>query len=170
MANYLYNGVELPDINAVWTNKTKYLYAHIHFSNDKYWLTIVGKKPYYTEEFMLTVGARIDSPYERYKLDGDTWVFSSTSDEYDYDVATTIDVSATIWTSYDLLDKAGKLYFSASEPVPVVPEPEPEPEPELGPSWQGKDIYMNINGSWVKCKAVKASGDKWVEQDGYAVE
>ena len=29
MANFLYNGVELPDINTVWTDKTAYPYAII---------------------------------------------------------------------------------------------------------------------------------------------
>lgn len=50
MANYLYNGVELPDINTVWTDKTTYPYAMIARANSGKYQLRVSNAPFYYEE------------------------------------------------------------------------------------------------------------------------
>lgn len=167
MANYLYNGVELPDINAVWTDKVKYPYANvcIGHTTSGYWIYITGEKPYYTEELLGTKGAKIASPYVVYKMVDDAWVFSSTSDQYDYDTATAIPVSELLWTNYDLKDEAGALYFAASDPVPVEIEITARANSYVstGSKWSQNDYYERVNGEWLKRTAYARLGGKWAK-------
>lgn len=108
----LYNGVELPDIKTVWTDKETYPYAVIvliegvtvvHFtsavtySNSNFWACPVG------------------TAYTLYVLENNSWRFA-------YEGVAAVEISGTptsaiIWTSHDILNTDGTVYLAASEPV-----------------------------------------------------
>lgn len=125
--NYLYNGVEFPDINPVWTDKVTYPYVIIFahtFTN-----TVTGlTETYYTLWFLdnapyvirnegtsssIAGGAIIQS----YKLTGGNWEYYTT---HEWPAAFTYKFDSVIYANFDLLDSDGTLYLAASEPVPVI--------------------------------------------------
>lgn len=122
VANYLYNGVELPDINTVWTDKETYPYACIAvmgagtayetpmlmLKTKEYTATDAGV--FYTvagtggAEYVLEAGAS-------------GWSLAGTNDSYNEgELHSSI---TPVWTSYDVKKADGTVFFAASEPVPV---------------------------------------------------
>lgn len=142
MANYLYNGVELPDINEVWTDKESYPYAVIWKKSTsvtvdpvRYGL-VVSSEPIYwvdgssvdtlgviTAANTITFEANIyaDSPNDA------EWAESSRGESY---VGSINEGYDALWANHDvfvctyssLLDKytvTDTIHMAASEPVPV---------------------------------------------------
>lgn len=113
--NYLYNGVELPDINEVWTDKTYYPFALISRPLDqKYYLNFFSKQPYRKDGTYIHATPSDYTVYSEYVYEGGTWVerFSGASKDPDKRVA-----YGVVWSSFDILNADGTTYFSASEPV-----------------------------------------------------
>ena len=111
----LYNGVELPDINAVWTDKETYPYAVIvpiegvtvvHFTSAvTYSNSNFGDYP-------------VGTAYTLYVLENNSWRFvdEGVTDTEISDTPT----SAIIWTSHDILNTTdGTVYLAASDPIPL---------------------------------------------------
>lgn len=136
--NYLYNGVELPDINTVWTDKVTYPNAMIFVSTETNWgtgltetytyLWFLDNPPYVGRSDgtagSLSGGAIIQS----YRLMGGNWEYYAT---HKWPQAFFYNFDSIIWTNYDLLDAAGTLYLSASDPIPVNPAPTLDPSAML---------------------------------------
>lgn len=120
MANYLYNGVELPDINTVWTDKTTYPYANIalwdfpEYGVLAYVLTVSAVQFSNTSS-----GVQLNSGgnWEQYGAMDGTWEFSDsgTSQLFLEQLPTT----KIVWTSVDVPNTDGSVYLAASNPVPV---------------------------------------------------
>lgn len=136
--NYLYNGVELPDINAVWTDKETYPYAAITRvtyvdgteSIDTTLLCLCNTPAEYRDNAICAffpAGNKV----RQYQLSDNG--FELVSDEESTKVFTVLeghDYCSLIWSSHDILlkhwndDKGGyeltdEVYFAASDPVPV---------------------------------------------------
>lgn len=131
MGNYLYNGIELPDINTVW-DKTKYPYAVIFGTAQSAKFVVYSTKP--TASVLYEGGATY---YGTYKTGiCDNFKFASGEDSTwvdDPSAASSKDPSSALyatyyrstlrnvtWANHNVYDLDGTLYLAASEPVPVV--------------------------------------------------
>ena len=139
MANYLYNGVELPNINTVWTDRKTYPFAYINYSFGNYYLvlTTVLFYVYFSNDKRYGVysptGTRLEHP------------LSKTTGEWRTDYMPPQPTSGAltsnpIWASHDMFrvnkkeTDSGTFYettdiiaLAASEPVPVNPAPTLDP-------------------------------------------
>lgn len=128
--NYLYNGVELPDINEVWTDelKTQLAYARItpsKYANGGYFLTLQNNPARVntaTDQVWFGTGE-----IRKYDVVNGCWdYFEVLSGSIDYDNEYVLSKNPITWTSYDVMDADGSVYLSASDPIPVssfVPDP-----------------------------------------------
>lgn len=142
MANYLYNGVELPDISTVWTDKETYPYASISVSGDMRVLTLRTSTVYIHNGCMYrsAAGTKLD-----YTLEDGAWVFDSET-PYEADSRHLTGYYWTHWTSVDILNTDdGTVWLAASDPVPVGGEPTTA-------------VYMDIGGERKKVTAYKDIG------------
>jgi hypothetical protein len=125
MGNYFYNGVELPDINSVWTDKSVYTCVLVYSFRDEYSLRFAQKPT--TIEIENGYTKLFDARgYEFiwYSLDtnSDTWVFKGSGTNQGEDgfyASADSSVLRPIWANHDILHEDGTLYLAASEPVPV---------------------------------------------------
>ena len=155
MANYLYNGVELPDINEVWNkvNKEHWRYASIFMSSS------ARASLYFTQgPCRISSGNSelVDIPggYHYSYWNGGTW-----SDPTSYDDPFTSDnAKYAVWANFDILNTDGSVYLAASDPVPVGGEPTTRTE------WQKQDAYKP-NTEWDGKTFYRVMGGKWVKQD-----
>lgn len=139
MANYLYNGVELPDINTVWTDKTTYPYAVIARANSGAYQFRVSTEPFYYEA--RTAGTSV---LEEVGSTGTQLIASMANGAWgelgpSYGADTVLLYSTPfVWANHDVVYKdSTEVYQEASEPVLVVEPEEPdEPvEPEEPETW-----------------------------------
>lgn len=110
MSKYLYNGIPLPDINTVWTDKTTYPYAIIF--GDEYGgeFLHISPVPFIYEDPNVNISSGAGSP--RYINDSDGWV--------EHDSGSGCTGSGVKWTNYDIIDISdNSVYLAASEPVSV---------------------------------------------------
>ena len=133
MANYLYNGVKLPELPEL---SGSFLNAIITRSNEgEYTLFVINKKPWYTDKTSrppkvyyecVQIALNTTCTYKRYKVSDGVWV---KQDEptvapgavFAYKSVSDSDkVVELIWSNWDILDSEEVLYFAASEPVPVL--------------------------------------------------
>ena len=133
MANYLYNGVELPDINTVWTDKETHPFAIIRTNGTDYFLYLGPSSELFYDGgvmFGYTYSSGMEQP--AYILTDGEWVcYERTSHTH----ATRVDAYSvvgyswkTIWANFTGV-RGDTVFFTASDPVPVGGEPEtPEPE------------------------------------------
>ncbi|MBQ3503514.1 MAG: hypothetical protein IJA75_02275, partial [Oscillospiraceae bacterium] len=111
VAAYLYNGVQLPDINEVWTDTAAYPYGYLVGDPDEWSLVFMSTGLSFDGTRYVSGSAS----YVRYKLDsaGTAWI---------YDGQGTTGGAAypnCLWASKDLLYAGGTVCLAASEPVPV---------------------------------------------------
>lgn len=128
----VYNGWELPDIETVWTDKETYPYAILEANSDGlYFSLILTDVPYtymgldsksravfkVTEDGNIklfiylideSVAVAFDKPMYQYVEIASNSIF--VGDEYEH-------ADPLIWSSYDILDEDGAIYFAASESV-----------------------------------------------------
>lgn len=138
MANYLYNGVELPDINTVWTDKETYPYAHIiYYANYdiytiRYHKGLISYTAYYESTgtpALIGIGS-----YFAYDAKDNSWEFYRNIEDAD---AAVLSKSSLVWSSRDILNiDDGSVYLAASDPIPVNPAPTLDPTALLM-GWQG---------------------------------
>lgn len=118
----LYNGVKLPNIDKVWTDKTKYPYAFIFYYADLSVYTVylcADQLTYYPNSGALeSVAGSIR--YTAYDIDEANEGFIL----YEEEKSTggwRLDLSEIIWTSADIVDKRNNsvVHLAGSDPVPV---------------------------------------------------
>lgn len=160
MSNYLYNGVELPQLPE-W-NKTAYPYAMLLYDHGSYRL-LLTKEPAgkYSDGYFL-----YNHPYAEYECDkGDTeWIFDG---EYITDTGLGGYFEALMfieWTNHNVYNYDGTLYLAASDPVPVGGEPEEPETPTTHTEWIKQDAYKP-NTEWNGKTFYRVMGGKWVKQD-----
>ena len=125
---YLYNGVQLPDINAVWTDEMKALYPYAYMYEmagfGAYMIAFASFEMYKDGKqiFTKTAGEVIHATY----LPGmyDDWYSDGIAQEVKenelaFDEEEDQFFTAISWTSHDILNTDGSVYLAASEPVPV---------------------------------------------------
>ena len=115
---YAYNGVELPDINTVWTDKESYPYAGIASMNDgTYYLSAFAKEPYISSDNLYLMTPE-EQTYKNWTL-SDTGIWTDESDVTVTSVILELSYANTKWASFDVLNADGTVYLAASEPVAV---------------------------------------------------
>ena len=138
MANYLYNGVKLPELPEYDTEK----YKNALITRDGtgvYRLRVINKKPWYTPSTTRShktyydcvhVNMSTTSGFCTYALSDGAWVevgvtTTSFGAVFAYgSVSDSDEKQELIWSNWDILDSDDVLYFAASDPVPVNP-PDP---------------------------------------------
>ena len=167
MPNYLYNGVELPDINAVWDKET-YPYAYIvngasiaemlpqEFTGYLLHLSSAPAEAFPDGYSMITLSKGAYSLWYSTKTG---WVNVIAETNYSSGVVLSeAGLSAEVWASTDILNTDGSIYLAASDPVPVGGEPTTRTE------WQKQDAYKP-NTEWNGKTFYRVMGGKWVKQD-----
>jgi hypothetical protein len=163
MANYLYNGVELPALPDY--DKTKFPYAYIittNYENHPYHLRL------YTSPFLPKSGdtQRVyileDSTMDDrvWYLGADNWSGRNENHVDNYDDNKTPlwnneRYSTFVWANTDILNADGSIYLAASDPVPVL-------------ALTDSDLYRKINGQPTKLTLYKKVSDKLVALDEYS--
>lgn len=173
MANYLYNGVELPPLPD-W-DKTAYPYATITrtLTGVNYWLSLTSKPQVLSESYALTCNEIYNVDYYIYAPDEGLTNFTHINEAVSGATFPTLSVGAGslllvsnssldttwAWSNHDILMADGSVYLAASDPVPVDGETEAAP---ITP-------YLRKNGAWQKQDTYKRVGGQWVKQtqDGY---
>lgn len=115
MANYLYNGVELPDIDSVWTDKETYPYA-IVAKNDKYYLYLSAAKNY-AKDITGFIGAGAYACF--------TYDIGGTASDWAVKDRGTLESDAgwavaPFWSNHDIINQTdNSVFLAATEPVPA---------------------------------------------------
>ena len=137
---YLYNGVQLPDINTVWTDKETYPYAVVIVEDgESIDVTFAGS----TIATVVFASSRPEYNADKNRIICNTPILMSyyTDDNTIADVAadaglnyglnewgtpiaayqlySPVEDGKQYWTSYDILNTDGTVYLAASDPVPV---------------------------------------------------
>ena len=130
MAELLYNGVRMPDMDTVWTDKTTYPYAYVQQIGPQYYLSIVSTQFYVNAAgtFMYWsadgAGKVYTVNFDSVTGDVDEWVFYREF-TYSKDGWNTGPAALPyIWTNFDVYYSDGTLCFAGSEPE-SLPGPEP---------------------------------------------
>lgn len=115
----LYNGVELPDINTVWTDKETYPYAVIvkRLIARMYYLYFSQNAPTVTNSVISITG---DSLYYHTYISGGTeWAGGSSVSDVSWELGTAMNDSQVKWSNHDILNTDGTVYLAASDPIPL---------------------------------------------------
>ena len=185
MPNYLYNGVELPELPK-WDKET-YPYAVIVevllLGTPASWELYLTSTPLAAStESKKYLKATADGHGVKYMIDL-SQDHTDWTDESDVELTSGADVvsidkdlmmttHALRWCNYDVFNyEQDTIYLAASYPINAETGEEihdyeignTEPEPTLTDS----DFYKVINGKWVKCDAVEPKDGAWVKQDEY---
>jgi len=114
----LYNGVELPDIESVWTDKVTYPYVVILDNTDENrYLMSFGSHSMY-----LSSGGYLRSTVDPHKCTGYFYKIGSSTWTYDYKADASSSVYSSypesiIWSSHDILWEDGTLFLAGSGSV-----------------------------------------------------
>ena len=121
---YSYNGVVLPDINEVWTDKEAYPYAVVFKSIAYGFYMLVTSSTVFTTYIHSSLNMRVfssgKSNYSRYTNESDPaqWAFirSAVKDSLNFFVHS----YSPVWANFDMIDTdTSAIYLAASEPTPV---------------------------------------------------
>lgn len=114
MANCLYNGEDLPNVNSVYTPDVQkdfpFLVMFKLGVTHRRFARACSSRPYYNGSAVIADGAYLASGCN---LDDDTpsWVA--------WEEGENLSQSGVFWTNTDILNSDGTLYLAASEPIPV---------------------------------------------------
>ena len=119
---YLYNGVQLPDINVVWTDKVTYQYAALFAAgNSMYYMVlsnfplIYRTRPYYLSGTSIRMYICYTDPAmtEGTEVQANTWWL--TQEEV---LSVIMYPTGVFWANHNVVDDNGN-FIAASEPIPV---------------------------------------------------
>ena len=111
MPNYYYNGVELPDINEVWTDKVTYPYARISANDYGVWSVALLPEP-------IVLGSGQYCKMQYYELG----TYGVSEGKWrrigdDYMVWSDSQIFNLQWSNHDILNADGSVYFPKSEAI-----------------------------------------------------
>ena len=115
----LYNGVKLPNIDSVWTDKETYPYAYSLYSDDYGWLmTLCPEKLWVYQDHLYSVEEQV---FLLYTISDGKWVLLNSYGAVDDNkYISTLDAVRNIWCSVDLLYYSeNTTYLSATSPIPL---------------------------------------------------
>ena len=120
MANFLYNGVELPDINTVWTDKETFPYAVIFGATSaeasqgiKYTAWGFSSLGSYDGASFIVENSFAAGFY--ITNDSKSWTFVGVSTEFGQREVDAV----PLWSNHDILNPDGSVYLAASTPIRV---------------------------------------------------
>jgi len=166
MANYLYNGIELPALPE-W-DKNTYPYAIIVK------IAPLGDASEFTRLYVSTNTLYIESdgdfavselPTNYLVADvfdgGDNWgEFESMVVQEIPDIAPSLSNFTIIWSNHDLpYENSTEIYLSASVPIPANGY---EAHLHNG-TWRKGTFYKRVNNAWVKHQAYRRQNGAWVK-------
>lgn len=115
MANMLYNGVELPDINEVWDKET-HPYAGIG-SFGVNWMFAALDFEVYADVSKSGYYASSAGKIDQYLCQNGEWVLVSSQNMDAGNLLTSFSQVTFTWASFNILDNNGSVYLAASDPV-----------------------------------------------------
>ena len=127
MANYLYNGVELPEMPSITDGKQCFIYEKNGEYRIRWWpsdATIYAKS---TKRINVTFTSK-DRSYGICLAQDGAWILYNPADMGSKNWLEFTNVLNVIWSNVDIPYPDGSLYFTASDPVPV-PESMSDLEP-----------------------------------------
>ena len=149
MANYLYNGVELPSLPD-W-DKMTYPYAFIYIvtldgTTGVYTLVVSSSSVMsYDSNGIICLAANVGG---RYTVSEENWAEAADSDDF---YIKRDDLVYTIWANFDVLNSDGTIYVAASEPVPIEEEETPSVDGYDAVSLQiGIGLGLSMEGRYWK--------------------
>lgn len=148
----LYNGVELPNIGSVWTDKMAYPNAIIYRRTDDIWALCSSSVKAFWETATDGLLAFERTPHNSkgYRLIDGVWVL-------DYDITNSAalgivakrTVDYVLWANFDVLRENGSLYLAASVPVnPDAPVESPVMD-ILSTTADSSSIHTDFNVSGI---------------------
>jgi len=151
MANYLYNGVELPELPEMTAEQKKqYLYLFIRKVNDRYWVIALSDVNYVDGYFGWSVSHNSKFLMVAFVPGSTDWVSDSwTEREADYwspesDSTWVVHVE---WANFDVLNEDGTVYLHASNPI--LADSKLSVSVAQMMSYNGTEL-PDINGVWDK--------------------
>ena len=188
MSYKLYNSIELPDIDTIWTDKATYPYAYMMCTsmtyddpNDDPQLScylVFSSEPLYHKYEKKSVATKYRYLYTKTACSCMQYVYNKVNDlqygtQWEYQETSEVSADNYAWRTvmggtYDALWCNVDLYNYDDNTLYLAGEPEPDTPTDPVLSWQGKDAYCVINGAWVKCDALRSTDGKWVKQDSYS--
>lgn len=116
--NMLYNGVKLPDIDSVWTDKEAYPYAYILYVplDDVYLFAAASVVSSVIDNNLLY--SSNGNAFGYVYFGADSWVFE-TEDHVIAGEGYGFEGFEIVWSSYDILNSDNSVYLAASDPVPA---------------------------------------------------
>lgn len=177
-----YNGVELPDIESVWTDKETYPYAILYPILPSYYLALT-KFPYvWTNKWFKTSGAGFKKCLYNPNAGMTDWEVNNTDDTSLYTIA---NPEKVFWSNVDLI-KDDVIYFAASNPVgpfnitrydPITTEFKAKgwrrlsyhTTGELAGTWTYDDFTDTESGGWNYLKNVRSCAREKLYYNGVEV-
>jgi len=170
MANYLYNGRELPALPE-WDKTTcpycTIIEEHLLGGGTRTVCYVSDAPLAQIDENTNNLGSSMgdgntapDTYILMYWLEGDEWVY-----KYYYSFAIfTLLVDTIIYTNYNLyVFQTDTLVLAASAPVPVGETPKAYSSYVHNGTWQKGTFYNRVNNAWVKHQAYKRQNGAWVK-------
>ncbi len=120
MADMIYNGVELPDIDAAWTNQSKYPYAAITYaySSDGLYELWLSSEPFLVRTYSGSEAISLFAPesynvdYQRWRVLIGDWVLMDSSTVWANNSLN--GEGNLVYATYDVYDTAENLYLAGS--------------------------------------------------------
>lgn len=124
---YLYNGVQLPDINKVMLDKNLPACITLNLGSGNYhlWFGAIGTRyPEYaaasaTWDYIQFYDLAQGNKATHYRLFPDASEWTYFAESAGIILSGSSSGHAMIWSNYDILNEDGSLYFAASDPIPV---------------------------------------------------
>ena len=163
MTNYLYNGVELPELPE--RDKGAYPYAIIRLiSNIRgnraylYYLKTATAVVYETEDDYYADGVIFSDRLEAVSImDKESGTYPDFGELKSVNDGTFVPLINMLWANVDIYKPDGTLYLAASDPIPV-------------PTLTARDLYRKINGKPTKLTLYKKLGGKLIPLDEHTKE
>lgn len=128
MANYLYNGVELPALQDL-----PYKHAYINTSESFGYVLSAYSAPFVAVDdglYILPVDSYPTYSYKRYYVKDGEWTllyYGAAVENGGQGNGAISKLSSVIWANTDIVDESGEVVFTASDPIPVNPAPTLDP-------------------------------------------
>lgn len=114
----LYNGVKLPDIDTVWTDKGTYPYAAIALIDGRNRALALWSMQASVTDTNLVYPAGMQ--LSLYIIAGSSWVLIDTTSYPDGSSDAPLTAFSAEWSSYDLMNTSNNtIYLAASDPIPL---------------------------------------------------